>query len=63
MPIFIRFGLYRSVIRYMSFKDVRSIAQAVSLYALLWGIVGFMVAVEGTRKLKIEKHKPNKNTG
>jgi FlaA1/EpsC-like NDP-sugar epimerase len=31
----------------MSFKDVRSIAQAVSLYALLWGIVGFMVAVEG----------------
>jgi FlaA1/EpsC-like NDP-sugar epimerase len=47
MPIFIRFGLYRSVIRYMSFKDVRSIAQAVSLYALLWGIVGFMVAVEG----------------
>ncbi|AYQ56969.1 Polysaccharide biosynthesis protein CapD [Bathymodiolus thermophilus thioautotrophic gill symbiont] len=47
VPIFIRFGLYRSVIRYMSFKDVRSIAQAVSLYALLWGIVGFMAAVEG----------------
>jgi len=46
-PIFMRFGLYRSVIRYMSFKDVRSIVQAVSLYALLWGIIGFMVAVEG----------------
>ncbi|SFV89197.1 UDP-N-acetylglucosamine 4,6-dehydratase [hydrothermal vent metagenome] len=46
-PIFMRFGLYRSVIRYMSFKDVRSIVKAVSLYALLWGVVGFMVAVEG----------------
>lgn len=47
IPIFIRFGLYRSVIRYMSFKDVRSIVQAVSLYALVWGIVGFMAAIEG----------------
>lgn len=46
-PIFMHFGLYRSVIRYMSFKDVRSIVQAVSLYALVWGVVGFMVAVEG----------------
>ncbi|MBA5247982.1 MAG: polysaccharide biosynthesis protein [Gammaproteobacteria bacterium] len=46
-PIFIYFGLYRSVIHYMSFKDVRSIVQAVSLYALVWGVVGFMAAVEG----------------
>ncbi len=47
IPIFIRFGLYRSVIRYMNFKDVRAIVQAVSLYALIWGIVGFMTAIEG----------------
>jgi FlaA1/EpsC-like NDP-sugar epimerase len=47
VPIFIYFGLYRSVIRYMSFKDVRAIVQAVSLYALVWGVIGFMVAVEG----------------
>ncbi|VVM24271.1 hypothetical protein BSPWISOXPB_449 [uncultured Gammaproteobacteria bacterium] len=31
----------------MSFKDVRAIVQAVSLYALVWGVIGFMVAVEG----------------
>jgi FlaA1/EpsC-like NDP-sugar epimerase len=47
IPIFIYFGLYRSVIRYMSFKDVRVIVQALILYALVWGVVGFMVAVEG----------------
>jgi FlaA1/EpsC-like NDP-sugar epimerase len=47
VPIFIYFGLYRSVIRYMSFKDVRAIVQAVSLYALVWGVIGFMAAVEG----------------
>jgi FlaA1/EpsC-like NDP-sugar epimerase len=39
VPIFIYFGLYRSVIRYMSFKDVRAIVQAVSLYALVWGVI------------------------
>ncbi|SMM98535.1 UDP-N-acetylglucosamine 4,6-dehydratase [uncultured Candidatus Thioglobus sp.] len=47
MPVFIYFGLYRSVIRYMSFKDLRAIVEAVSLYALVWGVVGFMAAVEG----------------
>ncbi|WXT99902.1 MAG: UDP-N-acetyl-alpha-D-glucosamine C6 dehydratase [Catillopecten margaritatus gill symbiont] len=47
VPIFIHFGLYRSVIRYMGFRDVRTIVQAVSLYALIWGVVGFMAAVEG----------------
>jgi FlaA1/EpsC-like NDP-sugar epimerase len=31
----------------MSFKDVRAIVQAVSLYALVWGVIGFMAAVEG----------------
>jgi FlaA1/EpsC-like NDP-sugar epimerase len=47
VPIFIRFGLYRSIVRYMGFKDIRAIVQAVSLYALIWGVVGFMAAVEG----------------
>jgi len=46
-PIFSRFGLYRSIVRYMGFKDIRAIVQAVSLYALIWGVVGFMAAVEG----------------
>jgi len=47
IPVFIRFGLYRTVIRHIGFNALWSILQAVSLYALLWGIVSFMVAVEG----------------
>jgi FlaA1/EpsC-like NDP-sugar epimerase len=46
-PIFVRFGLYRAVIRYISFKALWAIVQAVSLYALVWGVIGFMVAVDG----------------
>jgi FlaA1/EpsC-like NDP-sugar epimerase len=45
--IFVRFGLYRAVIRYVGFKAIWSIVQAVSLYALVWGVIGFMTAVDG----------------
>ena len=45
--IFVRFGLYRAVIRYIGFKALWAIVQAVSLYALVWGVIGFMVAVDG----------------
>ena len=47
IPIFVRFGLYRTVIRYFEFKALFRIVQAVSLYALVWGILGFMSAIEG----------------
>ena len=45
--IFIRFGLYRSVTRYASLYALWSIVQAVSLYALVWGVIAFMAAVDG----------------
>ena len=45
--IFVRFGLYRAVIRYIGFKALWTVVQAVSLYALVWGVVGFMSAIEG----------------
>jgi FlaA1/EpsC-like NDP-sugar epimerase len=45
--IFIKFGLYRTVVRYIGFKALWVIIQAVSLYALVWGVVAFMVAVDG----------------
>ena len=45
--IFVRFGLYRAVIRYIGFKALWTVVQAVSLYALVWGVIGFMVAVNG----------------
>ena len=47
IPIFIRFGLYRSIIRYIGFKSLWSVVKAVSLYALIWGILGFMAAIYG----------------
>lgn len=47
IPIFVRFGLYRAIIRYIGFKALWAVVQAVSLYALIWGVIGFMAAVEG----------------
>ena len=55
IPIFIHFSLYRSVIRYISFKALWAVVQAVSLYALVWGVVGFMSAVEGIPRSVILK--------
>ena len=47
IPIFIRLGLYRSVMRYIGLKALWVVVSAVSLYALIWGIIGFMTAIEG----------------
>jgi FlaA1/EpsC-like NDP-sugar epimerase len=46
-PIFMYFGLYRVVVRYIGFKALWVVVQAVSLYALVWGVIGFMAAVDG----------------
>jgi len=47
IPIFLRFGLYRTVIRFIGFSSLWSVVQAISLYALVWGVIGFMAAVGG----------------
>ena len=47
ITIFIRFSLYRVVIRYVKFSALWSIVQAVSLYALVWGVIGFMASADG----------------
>jgi FlaA1/EpsC-like NDP-sugar epimerase len=47
IPIFVRFGLYHAVIRYIGFNALWAIVQAASLYALLWGVIGFMSGVGG----------------
>ncbi len=44
IPIFMRFRLYSAVIRYIGFKDLWAIVQAVSLYALVMGLLGYRVA-------------------
>ena len=46
-PIFVQFGLYRTVIRYIGFKALWAVIKGASLYALIWGVVGFMMAIEG----------------
>jgi FlaA1/EpsC-like NDP-sugar epimerase len=47
LPIFIVFGLYREVVRYVGFKALWRINQAVTLYAVLWALIVFMTVVEG----------------
>jgi FlaA1/EpsC-like NDP-sugar epimerase len=46
IPIFVHFGLYREMIRYIGFRALWSISEAVTLYALLWAVIAFMVAVD-----------------
>ena len=43
IPIFAKLGLYQSVIRHIDLKSLWSLIQAVSLYALIWGLVGFFI--------------------
>ena len=47
IPIFVRFGLYRVITRYIGFNALWKTLQAITLYALLWGIIGFMSAING----------------
>jgi FlaA1/EpsC-like NDP-sugar epimerase len=46
VPIFFSFGLYREVIRYVSFRSLWFIVQAATAYALSWGLIIFMLGIE-----------------
>ncbi len=45
VPIFIQFGLYRAIIRFIGFRSLWSIVQASTLYSIVWGVVSFMASV------------------
>ena len=47
IPIFIRFGMYHTIIRFIGFNTLWEIIKAVTLYALLWGFICFLAAVDG----------------
>ncbi len=47
VPVFIRYGLYRSVIRYLPEKAIWSIFQATAIAALLWVAVAFLTEMTG----------------
>jgi FlaA1/EpsC-like NDP-sugar epimerase len=42
IPIFIYFGLYRDIIRFIGLKVIWRVGKAVSLYALIWCLVCFI---------------------
>ena len=46
IPIFIRFGLYRAIIRYIGFRALWAVLKAVSLYAILLGLVFLLARAE-----------------
>lgn len=46
-PIFVRFGLYRAIVRYIGFKALWAVVQAVVFYALFWSLMVLMAGVEG----------------
>ena len=50
IPIFAKFDLYKSVIRHIDFKTLWSLVQAVSLYALIWGLAGFFTQSDFIRE-------------
>lgn len=47
IPIFVRFGLYRAVIRYLPERAIWSIVQATSLAALCWVLFVFLFQLSG----------------
>jgi FlaA1/EpsC-like NDP-sugar epimerase len=46
IPIFVGFGLYQNVVRYVNFKVLWQIVQASSIYAISWGLLTFMSNVD-----------------
>ena len=42
IPVFFSFRLYRSVVRYIGFRALSSIGQAVTLYAVVWALFSLM---------------------
>ena len=47
IPIFIRLGLYRAIIRYIGFQALWAVARAVALYTFLWSSVVLLSGVQG----------------
>jgi FlaA1/EpsC-like NDP-sugar epimerase len=47
IPIFIKFGLYRAIVRYIGFSALWTIVKAVSLYSIIWGLLALMLKIDG----------------
>jgi UDP-N-acetylglucosamine 4,6-dehydratase len=47
IPIFIKFGLYRAIVRYIGFRALWVIVQAVTLFSLFWGVLVLLSGIQG----------------
>ena len=47
IPIFMQFGLYRAIIRYLGMRAFWSVFKAVMVYAAAWGLLTFLSGVQG----------------
>jgi UDP-N-acetylglucosamine 4,6-dehydratase len=47
IPIFIRMGLYRAIIRYIGFHALWTVIKSVALYTLLWSLLVLLAKVNG----------------
>jgi FlaA1/EpsC-like NDP-sugar epimerase len=47
IPIFIRMGLYRAIIRYIGFRALWAILKSIALYSLVWSIIVLLLKVDG----------------
>ncbi len=47
IPIFIKFGLYREIVRFIGFKALWVIVQAVTLFTLFWGVIVLLSGIQG----------------
>ena len=47
IPVFMRFGLYRAIVRYLGMKAFFSVFKAVMTYATIWGLLVFLIGVQG----------------
>ena len=54
IPIFLKIGLYRSVTRYIDLKTLWTILQGVTIYALLWGLLGLFIQTDFAKERGFE---------
>ena len=47
IPIFIFNGMYQSIVRYIGFSAFLSIFKGVTIYALSWGLIDYLIYIDG----------------
>lgn len=48
IPIFIKFGLYRAIIRYLGMRAIWTVVQAISLYTVVFAVIVLLAGAELT---------------